>query len=65
MTHLLLGNAHSILDVSEHSRLNEVALVTDTFPADAQLGTLLLTTVNQLHYLRRLVGVDLQPTTNR
>jgi len=60
---LLLGNAHSVLDVGKDGRLNEISLVTDTITTDAQLSTFLLSTVNQLHDLRRLICVDLPSHT--
>jgi len=61
-TRLLLGNPHSVADIGKDRRLNKVASVTDAFSTDAQLGTFLLTTVNQIHYLLSLIGVNLPST---
>ena len=64
-THLFLGDAHSVVDVGEDRRLNEVTLVTNAFTTGTQLGSLLPAALYQLQYLGCLIRVDLTTFTNK
>jgi hypothetical protein len=59
-THLFFGNSHIVLDITENSWLNEVALVPNSLAASAQLSTFLLATVNQIYDLAKLFIINLQ-----
>jgi len=65
ITHLFLGNAHSVVDVGEDRRLNEVTLVTNAFTTGTQLGSLLPAALYQLQYPGCLIRVDLTTFTNK
>ncbi len=58
--YLLCGDAHVVLHVCKHRRLNEVAVLADPLSTDAESSAFLLPALDQAHYLVHLGLIYLQ-----
>ena len=59
LSYLLSGNDHVVLDISEHSRLDEVSSVCSHSPSTHQLGSLPLPTADVAQNLVELLLIYL------
>lgn len=62
--YLFFGDTHIVCDIWEDGGLDEKSLLTPCGPSTFQCGSLSLPTLYQLHYLIKLLLVDLQKTAS-